>query len=127
MQLTTGEIHTAYVGLTNLEQDQAVRLSGDVRMKIAIDRNRLEPIAVAYERARTRAFADLVAANREAQAKKSEAEIQAELAEQDATLRQQDNDVEVKTLLRSDLRLDDNPRITGVLLSQIMPILEGVE
>ena len=130
MKLTTGNLHSLFVGLIALEDGETLKLTGDVRLKIAINRNLIEPYAAAYERARNRVAADLMKANRALpdKVRRSQNEIEVDLADVDVKMREKEEDVEkIKTLLKSELRLEDNLKITGAILAQIMPILDGVE
>jgi anti-sigma28 factor (negative regulator of flagellin synthesis) len=123
MKLSVGQIHDLYLGLSMLEQAPDVKLTGDVRIRIAIDINKLKPIASAYERARTRTFADLQKQATGA-TKKSDAEVQSELVEENEKIRGEEHELELRTFLKTDLRLDDNPKITGAMMAQIWPVLE---
>lgn len=130
MQLTIGQIHDLYVGLTLLDRDETVKLSADVRLKLAIDQNLIKPFADAYERSRTRALADLNMTNRKLEAKdqRSNAELEADFADANQELRAKPQDLEgVKTLARVDLKLDENSKVGGGLLARLLPILEKIE
>jgi hypothetical protein len=119
MNLPVGIFYELAVGLGALDQ-QLEKVAPDVRLKIGLNLSRLRPIADAYERARGRISADLV------QSDKSDVVKQAEFGEANAKLRNELESVELRKLLKSDLRLDDNPRVTGATLSLIWPILDGV-
>lgn len=134
--ISMGDIHNLYIGLTTLEKDESVKLTGEVRLKVAINLNRLRPYAEAYETARTKVFAEIgkryarAAAETEGKGsavKLTVAEHECERADEDQKLRRKEEHVELRSLLQSDLRLEENPRITGAMMALIFPILEGVE
>ena len=129
MQLTVGQIHNLYVGLTVLERNDKLKLTPDTRFKMAINLNVLEPVANGYERARTRALADLYRDNRKLEDKKqrTEAEIQADLADADAGLRAKKEEVELRMLSRTDLKLDENETLLHATLARLLPLVEGLE
>ena len=129
MQLTVGQIHNLYVGLTVLERNDKLKLTPDTRFKMAINLNVLEPVANGYERARTRALADLYRDNRKLEDKKqrTEAEIQADLADADAGLRAKTEEVELRMLSRTDLKLDENETLLHATLARLLPLVEGLE
>lgn len=129
MKLSLGAIHDLYVGLNMLERDEKLKLIADVRIKIAVNISRLKPLAAAYERAGARARADLQAANRELEGKaqRSDAELAADFADINEDLRNKVEDVDLKTFVRKDLRLDENDKIGGITLAQLLPIIDGLE
>lgn len=129
MRLTIGRIHDLYAALSRLEEAPEIKLAGEVRLKVAININALRPNAEAYERTRTRSIADLYAANRGLgpSERKTEPEIQADAMDANHAMREETADLELRTLLKADLRLEDNPKITGAMLAALVPIVEGIE
>lgn len=129
MKLTTGHAHDLYAALITLDREDTLKFTADVRLKIATNINLLAPQAGAYERARVRVAADLNAANRvlPAEARRSDAELQADLAEGDASMRAAEVEVELKTFTRPDLKLDENQKLGGATLARLMPAIEGLE
>lgn len=129
-KLTTGQVHDLFVAFSLLDREEDLKLTPDVRLKIAININLVKPHAEAYERVRTRALADVNRDNRARDPKErlSEPELQSDYAEKDAALRAAPAEVAgLKTLLKPDLRLDDNPKIGGMILARLWPILDGIE
>jgi len=135
--LNIGEIHNLFIGLSALEKDDNVKLTGAVRLKIAIDLNRCRPVAEAYETARAKMFAEIskrfaeriaaAEAKGPTQAKPTIAEHELERVLEDQKMRAEVGHVELRTLVQSDLRLEENPRITGAMIAMILPVLEGIE
>lgn len=126
MKLTTGVAHDLLLGLFAIESTAETKLAGEVRMKIAIDINILKAIAGPYERARAQTYADIVTRMggwtkvREAGLDRI---VEAEMIEADRAMRDSEQELALQTFLKSDLRLDDNPKISGAILAQIMPVL----
>lgn len=125
--LTTGQLHDLYAKLSEFERLDGLKLAGETWVKLAINANALRPFAEAYERARTRVLGDLYRDNRElpAEKRRGEAEVQADFVAQDEALRAAEVDVPIKTILKADLRLDDNPKIAAAL-SRLIPIVDGL-
>jgi len=53
--------------------------------------------------------------------------IQLRFAEADAGLRDEEVEIDLKTIERKGLKLDDNTRITGAMLAQIAPMISDFE
>ena len=126
MKLSIGTAHALFLGLAAIEGGADVKVSADVRLAIAINMNKLRPTAEAYERARTRSLATLYAVNRGADGRplRCDAELQADALDADAAMRSAESDeLELRTILKADLRLADNAKITGVVLAQVAPII----
>src|SRR5690348_6485893 len=129
MRLTIGEIHDLSIAIAGLEKDEKIKLTGETRLKLAINHNKLTPIASAYERARSRLLSDMVKKNRDSEAKQqiSDAEIQADFADQNQGLRDASEEIELRKLTRPDLKLDENQNIGALTIARLMPIIEGIE
>lgn len=129
MKLTVGKIHDLYVGLTMLERDDKIKLAGETRFKMAINLNLLQPIAAAYEIARTCEHADVQKKHRgpEPRDRISDEEIEAEMAAKNGMLRGREEEITLRMLKKDDLKLDDNQTLGHVTLAKILPIVEGGE
>jgi len=129
MKLTTGIIHDFYAKASMLEKDDAVKLSGEIRFKIGLNLNRMREIAAVYELSRNRSMADIYKANRELEPKdrRSDPELQADFMDMNAKLRAIEHDLNLKTILKGDLRLDDNPKIGGSVIEVLIPFMDGIE
>lgn len=129
-KLTLGQAHAVMAGLAALENIPDIKLDGATRLSIAINVNRLKPSVEAYERARLKTAAGLYAANRKPDGStiRSEAEVQCDALEQDAAARvQETDDMPLKTIAKGDLKLSENPKITGAIIAQLMPILTDID
>lgn len=130
MPSTIGQIYDLYIGFTLLDRDESLKLSADTRLKLAININLLKPFAEAYERSRTRVLSDLNLVNRKlgAEEKRSEAELQADFADANEALRAATQDIDdLKMLARTDLKLDENTKISASLLARLLCIVEKIE
>jgi len=123
MKITIGTAQRLLGGLMALERDEKTKL-GEARIKIALNMVRLQPVVEAYERASQARQKQLL----------SEATGNAEVAlahmqhgEDDAVYRAQEESIDLKTITMADLKLSDNPRITGAMLAQIAPIISDFE
>lgn len=117
MKLTTGRIHDLLIGLYAIENTVDTKLAGEVRLKIAININAIKPVATIYESSRTKAYHRIVKGTQE------RTEVDAAMIDADQELRAVEYDINVCTLVKDDLRLDDNPKITGAIVAQVMPII----
>lgn len=127
MNLTVGQVHDLFVALGALEQND-VRLVGRTRLDIAININLLKPVAESYEGTRLRAFADVENAARDAAPKVGPNEMQARMVTQNIDMRNAPVAIEsLRPLKIADLKLDENPKISGALLAHLAPLFEGME
>lgn len=135
MTLATGVIYRLWSALDAIENSSDIKLAADVRFKVAINVSRLHPMASAYERARAGMVSQAYGEARESLGKdwpaerpmplEAEARVQSSIIEQDHQLLSVMSSVELRTLLRSDLRLDDNSK--KIKLSALLPIIDDAE
>ena len=134
MKLTNAQIHSCFVGLASLDS-QLEKCAPDTRFKIGINLETLRKIAGVFERTQRRCFSDITTASMKNTEKKEtdaervarEAKVNTEVDDAIDVLRSQEFDIEVMTILRSELRMAENTKITGTTIGQILPILEGIE
>jgi len=122
MKIKIGTAQTLLGGLMNLEKDEKTKL-GDSRFPIAINIERLRPVVAAYESAAQKRMAEML----EDSAPEERELIQLRFAEADAGLRDEEVEIDLKTIERKGLKLDDNTRITGAMLAQIAPMISDFE
>lgn len=121
MKLSIGKIHELVAGLSSLE-DPEIKLSGDIVLSIAININVLRTFASAYEQARARILANMVTSNQG-----NNQALEANFMEEDAKLRDGEEEVEIRTIALKALDLDNNPKIRPLTVMRLMPILTGLE
>ena len=132
--LAIGDIFNLWAALSAMERDEALKLDAETRLEVAININRLLPLATAYERARAAIAPSLY---REAREKMPtgypidkplpndiEAEVNAKVIEQDQKLRERTEDVPLCLFSLAVLRIADNPKIR---LSSLLPIISDAE
>ncbi len=126
MKLTTGEMHDLVTALNQLEQ---VDLTSEAYIKVAININILKPYAMGYEIATRKMLAAIQGPRRaDGTFEKSAAQIDTEFAEQNASLRDEEHNIELRTLSKADLRMSDNgKKLHGALLAKLWPILVNME
>ena len=120
MKLSLGLAHSLFVALSAVDRDEKTKLDGKTRIAIAIDLNLLQPHITAYERVRAQRL-------REVAGSRVDAIKEAEFAGADAELR--DSEIEVGSLKQmsiAELKLDDNPRITGAMVAMLAPVLSDL-
>ncbi len=117
MKLTIGKAHSLLVGLNAVDRDDKTRLNGDTRLAFAININRLQPIVAAYEKARNAVLAETVGDGPLTAVK------EAQFSAADSDLRDKEEEFDLKRISKADLRLEDNPRITGGLIAMLAPML----
>lgn len=117
MKLTIGKAHSLLVGLNAVDRDDKTRLNGDTRLALAININRLQPIVAAYEKARNAVLAETVGDGPLTAVK------EAQFSAADSDLRDKEEEFDLKRISKADLRLEDNPRITGGLIAMLAPML----
>lgn len=129
MQLTIGTSYDLYTALSRLEEGKEIKLGGECRLKIAINLNVLRPGAEAFERARSRSIADMLAENRAlaSELRRSEAEMSADALEMVYVMREQTVDVALRPLLKAEINLDANPAISGAMMALLQPILPDLD
>ncbi len=117
MKLTIGRAHSLLVGLNAVDRDDKTKLNGDTRLALAININRLQPIVAAYEKARNAVLTETVGDGPLTALK------EAQFSAADSDLREQEEEFDLKRISKADLRLEDNPRITGGLIAMLAPML----
>lgn len=129
MQLTTGQAHDLFVALAMIERDDKLKFSGETWLKLAQNKNLLEPAALAYERARTKVLGNLHKANRalDEKVRRTDTEVESDFIDENGKLRDADlGDIALKILSRPDLKLDENGRTSG-MLARLLPIVDKLE
>jgi hypothetical protein len=122
MKLKVGTIHDLCFALRALDAPE-IKLPGKVRLTVAINLNKLLPVAQAYEQERARSFAAL--AEKYPPDKPAPAGAAEKAAGEDKKLREKETDIgSLDKITETDLDLDNNHRITSGVLAQLMPILE---
>lgn len=123
MKITVGQAHGLFVGLSQLDKE-AEKLSGATRLKIAINLNLLQPVAAAYERTSQKALVSLNAQ----EPKLTTLEVQAKFAEENEKSIAVTVDLGLKKLsMKEDIKLDDEPKVSSSTISQLLPLVTGVE
>lgn len=120
MKLTNNAAMRLFSALRSLDTSDTVRLSGQTRLDIARNINRLLPEVEAFERA--------VAAKRR-EIKPGEANIAANnaiVAEMEA-MGAATIELKLFSLDHTKMNLDDNPRITGDMIAALVPILKDFD
>ena len=121
MKFTLGQAHALLVGLNAVDRDEKTKLGAQARLAIAININRLTPVVAAYEKARNALLIEIVGEGPVTQLK------EARFAAADSGLREQEEGFELRRIGKAELRLDDNPRITGALIAMLAPILTDID
>lgn len=121
MKLTLGTAHGLLIGMNAIDRDDKTRLAAETRMTIAININRLQPVMAAYEKARNALMIEIVGEGPITPLK------EAQFAAADGGLRERAEEFELKRIAKAELRLDDNPRITGGLIAMLAPILTDLD
>lgn len=129
MKFTLGQIDDAFAGLTVLNNEESIKLTSEACIKVAINSNLLKPIVQGHNIARFKYIAELNKKNRGLgdSEKRTNAELEADLAVWEETERAKEHDIDVRTFLKADLRLADNPKINGGVIAKLWPILEGMD
>ena len=119
MKLSLGRAHSLLVGLIAVDRDEKSRIDGKTRIAIAIDINLLQPHVAAYEKVRARKLREIVG-------EQLDPLKEAEFAAADAELRESEFEIALKPFSIADLKLDDNPRITGAMIAMLGPVLSDL-
>lgn len=127
--LTLGQVYSLFQALSALDAADDLKLAGETRLTIAINLNRLTPEAIAYERTTTRMRADLMKANRALaeKSRRSNDELEDEFGLDVDKLRARKSEIALKTMLKADLRIEDNPKIKARTIADLLPILDDIE
>ena len=120
MKLSLGSAHSLLIGLTAVDRDEKCRIDGKTRIAIAIDINLLQPHVAAYEKVRARKL-------REIAGEQLDSLKEAEFAAADAELRESEFEIALKPFSIADLKLDENPRITGAMIAMLAPALNDLD
>lgn len=136
MKITTGQAYTLYFGLKEIDKQLETLPNETVLLNIAINIDRLQSLAEAYERTQARVQADLSAASAKtvpaevgetpAQRHARETKLNLDNSDAIAKMRAEPQEIELKTFNKVDLNLGANPKVRATALAQIMPILEGL-
>lgn len=122
MKLKVGIAQALLIACKQIDSNEKTALKMQTRIDFAININRLHPIVEAYERARQKSIA-LVAAGAPQLSPIQEASIMSE----DSAVRDQEVDIELKTIEMADLKLDDNPRITIQMIQMLAPVIKDFD
>jgi hypothetical protein len=121
---TVGELVGVLVGLQQLDQ-QLEKAAPEVRLKIAIMINRLRPIGEAFDRTQSGLVRE---ANTEVNGKPVNQSLISSIISEglaDARAVCVEN-FDIGKLTKEELKLADNPKVNGLTLANILPILDGV-
>jgi hypothetical protein len=121
MKLSIGKAHSLLVGLNAVDRDDKTKLNGDTRLALAININRLQPVVAAYEKARNAVLTETVGEGPLTAVK------EAQFSAADSDLRDKEEEFDLRRIAKADLRLEDNPRITGGLIAMLAPMLIDLE
>jgi hypothetical protein len=114
-----GLAHSLFVALSAVDRDEKTKLDGKTRLAVAIDINLLAPHVTAYERLRGQRQREIMEG--------AQSQLQnAVLIEADAELREAEIEVGLKPFPVAELKLDDNPRITGAMIAMLAPVLSDL-
>ena len=119
MKLSLGRAHSLLLGLSAVDRDEKCRIDGKTRIAIAIDINLLQPHVAAYEKVQARKLRDIAG-------EQLDPLKEAEFAAADAELRESEVEINLKPFSIADLKLDDNPRITGAMIAMLAPVLSDL-
>ena len=127
MRLTNVNAQRLLIGLRNIDTDESTKLDPKVRMKLAININRLLPIVQAFEKiaGQLQAQADAKAAE-PAEAKVNGAPGKS-LFEQITELSEETEDYRLKKIETADLNLKDNPKIKADTIARLAPIIKDFD
>lgn len=108
------------VALRGVDNNEAIKLSGMTRLDIARNINRLMPVVVDYEKVIQRRHRDMQPgdANRAANSV-----ISADIEK----VAERSGEYDLIEIEPANLRLDDNPRITGDMIAALAPILKDFD
>ena len=101
------------------------KLAPATRFKLAIMLNKLRPLAVAYDQAHAQAAKN---ANVQVDGKAPDPiTAHANLLAEISALRAEEHDINLPTLLKTELKMEENPKVNGMALSQVLPVIEGLD
>ena len=124
MKATLGEFLDIFIGVQQLDS-QLEKIAPATRFKIGILLNKLKPLGVAYDQAHAQAAKN---ASTPIDGKPvDQVTAHSNLMTEIAKLRAVESEINVPTLLKSELRMDENPKISGVALSMVLSVLRGFE
>lgn len=126
MKITVGDAHDLQSALLHLDD---ASLDPSAYLKVAININLLKPIVQGYETGAKRALATAQGVRRPDGAfDKSAAQVDAEFSEANARLRETEVELDLRTLLKPELRLADNGnKMNGSVIAKLWPILGEME
>lgn len=126
MDLTNTQATNLYAALAKIGPDNKdVKLAAEVWIKVAINKNKLQPLVADIEATRMRVFADAIRLAEGEKASQAELEARGTKAMYEfgkLTLATG----KLKTFVQKDLRLDDNPVICA-LLAELMPVIDDIK
>ena len=126
MKLTLGSAHSLLIALTAVDRDEKCRIDGRTRIAIAIDINLLQPPLAAYEKVRAQKLCEIMIGAADSGGGKIDPIREAEFSAADAELRDGEIELNLKPFSVADLKLDDNPRITGAMIAMLAPVLSDL-
>jgi hypothetical protein len=121
MRLSYGEIYNLYTALKSIDADAGVELDGPVRLAMAVNIAKLHPLAASFETTRNKIALSL---HQGGQANGATSLV---LAAEDSKLLGQIEEVGLKRIKVSDLKLDKSKRITPTMIAALVPILEDFD
>lgn len=126
MELTNIQAVNLYAALAKIGPDNKdVKLVPDVWIKIAINKNKLQPLVSDFEALRMRTFADAVKPADGEKASQAEMEARGTRAITDLNKGVMTTG-KLRKVMKAELRLDDNPVICA-LLAELMPIIDDIK
>lgn len=131
MKLNVGIAADLYSGLVSLDALD-LKLSAEVRLKLAVNMDKLKPIVRKFEVRNNKILADLQAKARQANAGSdrpvvTEAQIMADFADRIEAVKDEEVELKLWRIELKSLALETNTRLRPQVLANLMPILSGVE
>jgi len=120
---TVGELLDIFLGLQALAQ-QLEKVAPATRFRMGILLGRLRPVAVAYDRAHSEAVRRITNDNEGMH--QNVGVMNSIMTEEIAKLREQEHEVAVGRLTYGELKMEENPKVGALALSQVMPIIDGI-
>lgn len=119
MELTNADAQRLLMGCRSIDADEGTKLDADVRMKIAVNINRLMPNMQAFERV----YGSLQAALQIVNGTPIDAKVMQEITK----LSDQTDNYKLKKISLADLKLKDNPKIKADVVARLAPIIRDFD
>lgn len=127
MKIVNVDAQRLLMGLRSIDSDESTNLDAEIRMKIAININRLMPNVQAFERIASQIQARMSGNGHEGSNGSAVLNTGLAVMQELQRLSEGSEDYNLKKLTVAELKLKDNPKIKSDIIARLAPIIKDFD